>query len=73
MRWSWRLLCYLDALVRALDFACSTSQAVLDVDGVGFPIIDLIHGNWTSVFTCSTTVTLADVYFDISHFGVISF
>jgi len=59
-------------LVRALDFACSTSQAVFDVDGVGFPIVYFKNGNWTGVFACSTTVTLADVYFDFNHFEVIS-
>ncbi len=62
-------LYYLDALVWALDFACSTSQAVIDIDGVRFTIIYFINGNWASIFAGSTAVTLACIYFDLNHFA----
>ncbi len=60
-------------MVRTLNLACATSQAVLNVDGVGLSIVDLIYGDRAGVFTGSTTVALACVYFDLNHFGVISF
>ena len=66
------LFYYLEALVRTLDFACATSQAILDINGVGLSILNFENSNGTCVFACSATVALAGVYFDLDHFGVIS-
>ena len=61
------LFYYLDALVRALNLACATSQAVLNIYGVGLSIVDFIHSNRTSVFAGSAAVTFALIYLDFNH------
>jgi hypothetical protein len=56
-----------------LNLARATSQAVVNIDGVGLSIIDLINGYRTGVLAGSTTVALVCVYFDLNHSGVVSF